>query len=178
MHWRGAALLIVIAVLTSFSLNIGTIHGTITTTEHKIYVFAYCYALTFSIVLILMRYKNKRQNRRIENMRIINSVIAHEVKSPIATIKTLSYTLQTLVRQAEVKSHVNNDHYSVELSNADLNMLCNTIPDTLLDSTYRAAKIINIMLLLLKGKYANSNETHYIRDIVNNAINSSLINED
>lgn len=180
VDWTSFIILSIIGIVMSYILYLSMgYRPPMYLPVHDIYVFAYFCAFIFMAVIVFLRHNENNHERKLETMEIFGSAIAHEVNSPLATIKMLTTTLNDIVNimKKRTKFHIknkNNDDESimqeVAFNDGDYKMLTDIIPRGYEKALKNAEKIIEILLVSLKDRFINQEQEYSIVDIIKEAV--------
>ncbi|AIF81401.1 putative periplasmic sensor histidine kinase [endosymbiont of Acanthamoeba sp. UWC8] len=84
---------------------------------------AYIYLFFTTITLLFFRKKEKEQDERVETMHMFGGAMAHEVKSPLATMDMYAGHLGSLLEEATNNKQKQGDFYLLKIKETELEMI-------------------------------------------------------
>ena len=151
--------------------------------SHDVLLLIYLYGFLALLMFLFVKDKDKVQKKYIENMEVFGGAIAHEVNTPIAVIQMIAMTFvdlaSNILKQSKcITSSDGEKNYSITMSELDYNILFNSLPNDLLNTSKEAKKIVDVLLLLLKHRGTEYNTACSMREVVNEVLSEYLAQED
>jgi signal transduction histidine kinase len=117
-----------------------------------------------------MRKKEKGQNEQLEVMQMVGASIAHEVKTPIATMSMCANALSEVLKNTLVTQSKNKQTHNFTLDNNEYELLLNVT-----DSMQRLSKkgvttADNILISLRTSVVANDKKLYSLKECVQEAL--------
>ncbi|CAL7963811.1 membrane hypothetical protein [Alphaproteobacteria bacterium] len=148
-----------------------------------IYLFAYLCAFVLLMGVSVLRQKENSQSDKVKAMQLFGGAIAHEINSPLAAIQMLAITLSDLTKnlseKAEKKiSDGGEESYRIELESIDYQMLFDFIPNGFLNISREASKVVQVLLMALKGSIVDKDREHSVAEVIQEALSSYTFSND
>lgn len=139
----------------------------------KTYLLLYLLSYSFLSISLFMRQKEKRQEKKMDFMKVFGSAIAHEVNAPLASMKMMADVLNNILQN--VKAKLRDDKYSITLDKMDYEMLRDVINPGFNTASTNAIQIVEMLLSALRDKYTNHKTSCEVSVIVKDAIDMASI---
>lgn len=134
----------------------------------KVYLLSYIFAYTFLSVSLFVRRNERRNANRMNFMKVFGGAIAHEVNTPLASVRMISDSLEMILQSVTVSN--TGDKYLMELDELDYKMLVETVNPGLKKASNDAIQIVEMLLSALRSEYKDDKQMCSIVEIAEDAI--------
>lgn len=158
------------AISSLVTITIGTILGYIIFASTHNYLgitlntapllLPYVYLLILTIIILFIRHKEKDHHESIETMQALGGTIAHEVRSPMASMAMMMDSVNYVINDAIKNSENKDGDYHFKLSEENYQALA-SLNDTIKLMGSRGISTIDNILLSLKTSFANSQKERF-----------------
>ncbi len=174
-----AVLMHVIGALTSLALFYATVEYTsISKTPMEVNYFSYYYIIIIFIYLYFIKEREEKTRAKIEKMKLLGGAIAHEVRSPIATMNMCANVLKEIIDEAssgDEDDKANNKNYTLTLTAESYDLLKDITNSINAVSSKGLNAIESILLSLKTSVIADDKQYYFIESCIKDFINEYII---
>ncbi len=121
---------------------------------------AYVYLFFLFATLFFFRKREKEQEERIDTMHVFGGLMAHEVRSPLATIDMYAEHLGSLLEQVAIKKQKKGEFYNIKVKEEELSMIMDA-GLTLRKISSRGINTVDSLLTSLKNAVVAVDKKEY-----------------
>ncbi|MBA8666372.1 hypothetical protein H1Q59_00450 [Holosporaceae bacterium 'Namur'] len=160
-------------VLLSIGVVFGYVIFTLTgqkvgnTEDYNALTIGYIYLFLMFISLFFFRKKEKEQEERVQNMHIFGGAMAHEVKSPLATLNMCALTITGQLEKTYNESH-DKEHFSIQKEDMEILLQFSKMLEKV--SVQGISTVDGLLTSLKSDVIADDKEVYFIKDCVLQAV--------
>ncbi|WP_161791752.1 ATP-binding protein [Candidatus Jidaibacter acanthamoebae] len=160
-------------VLLSIGVVFGYVIFTLTgqkvgnTEDYNALTIGYIYLFLMFISLFFFRRKEKEQEERVQTMHIFGGAMAHEVKSPLATLNMCASTITGQLEKTYNESH-DKEHFSIQKEDMEILLQFSKMLEKV--SVQGISTVDGLLTSLKSDVIADDKEVYFIKDCVMQAV--------
>ncbi|AIF81932.1 putative periplasmic sensor histidine kinase [endosymbiont of Acanthamoeba sp. UWC8] len=137
------------------------------TEDYNALTIGYIYLFLMFISLFFFRRKEKEQEERVQNMHIFGGAMAHEVKSPLATLNMCASTITGQLEKTYNESH-DKEHFSIQKEDMEILLQFSKMLEKV--SVQGISTVDGLLTSLKSDVIADDKEVYFIKDCVLQAV--------